>query len=52
MTYRYTITTATATESRASGNGMAGMEGTAMAIPVFEGEKCCRLNSNLATHAL
>ena len=52
MTYRCTITTATATESRASGNGMAGTEGTAMAILVFEGEKWRCLNSNLATHAL
>ena len=29
---------------RAGGNGTAG---TAMAVPVFEGEKWCRLDSNL-----
>ena len=31
-------------KSRAGGNGTAG---TAMAVPVFEGEKWCRLDSNL-----
>ena len=34
--------------NRAGGNGTAGTAGTAMAVPVLEGEKWRRLDSNLA----
>ena len=39
------LSTQLESESRAGGNGTAG---TAMAVPVFEGEEWRRLDSNLA----